>query len=476
MLEIYKKVLTDFGSQCQAQALSGKKIAFTVFQLGDGEYTGEETVETLMKMTALKSQRQEFGISKMELSEGSDTIILTLIAINSEVNIGYNIREIGIFAKDANGTQGLYSICVAKKDKPDWMPAYNGIDPVTLVYRDYLRVGNAENISVDLNSGGLATEKMLEETATELRNEIETLKFDDYTEEGAEVPGARDAISAMVSGIKRPTMLSKIKAALMGLVTLGEMRALLVNNGLCTEPGKFFMDAAFGKTLQDQINEVNGDLQTAYLLKGGTPIPAGADLKSDAYKVPGNYYVPLTSVVSSLLNLPAGITDAFTLKVEKGNGTDYPKQTFREYSSQKIVVRTFNSHDNTWTDGVSYVRNSDLTPVSMTTTRTENPYVSATSFNRIVARKIGPNLLWVLFNVWIDLTPLPNSDDIVEIGKVNGISSASPSALINIPAQNGSGTILLDFSDNGVFKIVNQSGKPVSGFVRTSFVAVVNFS
>ena len=256
MLEIYKKVLTDFGSQCQAQALSGKKIAFTVFQLGDGEYTGEETVETLMKMTALKSQKQEFGISKMELSEGSDTIILTLIAINSEVNIGYNIREIGIFAKDANGTQGLYSICVAKKDKPDWMPAYNGIDPVTLVYRDYLRVGNAENISVDLNSGGLATEKMLEETATELRNEIETLEFDDYTEEGAEVPGARDAILAMVSGIKRPTMLSKIKAALMGLVTLGEMRALLVNNGLCTEPGKFFMDAAFGKTLQDQINEV----------------------------------------------------------------------------------------------------------------------------------------------------------------------------------------------------------------------------
>lgn len=260
MLEIYKKVLTDFGSQCQAQALSGKKITFTVFQLGDGEYTGEETVETLMAMNALKSTKQEFGISKMELSEDSDTIILTLIAINSEVNIGYNIREIGIFAKDANGAQGLYSICVAKKDKPDWMPAYNGIDPVTLVYRDYLRVGNVENISVDLNSGGLATEKMLEETATELRSEIETLEFEDYTGEGAAVPETREAIAAIVSGIKRPTLISKIKAALMGLVTLGEMRALLVNNGLCTEPGKYFMDAAFGKMLQDQISDVNSNL------------------------------------------------------------------------------------------------------------------------------------------------------------------------------------------------------------------------
>ena len=270
MLEIYKKVLTDFGSQCQAQALSGKKITFTVFQLGDGEYTGEETTETLMQMNALKSQKQEFGISKMELSEGSDTIILTLIAINSEVNIGYNIREIGIFAKDANGTQGLYSICVAKKDKPDWMPAYNGIDPVTLVYRDYLRVGNVENISVALNNGGLATTGMLEETATELRNEIETLEFEDYTDEEATVPGAREAIAAIVSGIKRPVLFSKIKAALMGLVTLGEMRALLVNNGLCTESGKFFMDAAFGKTLLDQITKLNGDL--AATAKSYTPV------------------------------------------------------------------------------------------------------------------------------------------------------------------------------------------------------------
>lgn len=129
-----------------------------------------------------------------------------------------------------------------------------------------------------------------------------------------------------------------------------------------------------------------------------------------------------------------------------------------------------------WQDWVSWVSNSDLTPVAMTTTRTENPYVSATSFNRIVAKKIGPNLLWILFNAWIDLTPLPSGDEVVEIGKVNGISGIPFGTLFDIPAQNGSGTILLDFRDNGVFKIVNQSGNPVSGFVRTSFVTVVNFS
>lgn len=190
--------------------------------------------------------------------------------------------------------------------------------------------------------------------------------------------------------------------------------------------------------------------------------------------MPGNYYCATNNTANSLINCP--VYQAFTLKVEKGNGTYYPKQTFKEFDSGKIVTRTYSSYGVEWSEDISYIRSSDLTPVSMTTTRTENPYVSATAFNRIVAKKIGPNLLWVLFNVWIDLTPLPNSDDIVEIGKVNGISGVPFGTLFDIPAQNGSGTILLDFSDNGVFKIVNQSGKPVSGFVRTSFVAVVNFS
>lgn len=267
MLEIYKKVLTDFGAQCQAQSLSGSKITFTVFQLGDGEYTGQETSEELMEMTALKSSKQEFGISKFGLSgDDEDTIILTLIAENSTVNIGYNIREIGIFAKNANGTQGLYSVCVAKPDKPDWMPAYNGVEPVTLVYRDYIKIGNADNVTLDLNSGGLASSKMLEDTAAELRDEIGTPEFEDYTNDGADVPEARDAIAQILSDKPIGTLFSKVKAGLMGLVTLGEMRKYLVNNGLCTEPGKFFADAAYLKVLRDDID----GLSSRYLDNAGS--------------------------------------------------------------------------------------------------------------------------------------------------------------------------------------------------------------
>jgi len=467
MLEIYKKVLTDFGSQCQAQALSGKKITFTVFQLGDGEYTGEETVETLMAMNALKSTKQEFGISKMELSEDSDTIILTLIAINSEVNIGYNIREIGIFAKDANGAQGLYSICVAKKDKPDWMPAYNGIDPVTLVYRDYLRVGNVENISVDLNSGGLATEKMLEETATELRSEIETLEFEDYTGEGAAVPETREAIAAIVSGIKRPTLISKIKAALMGLVTLGEMRALLVNNGLCTEPGKYFMDAAFGKMLQDQISDVNSNL--ALRVENKSLIDTILPILDTIGKTCSGFFRVTTDLTTQSQGYAYGFT-AYRIH-EKAIRV----MANKAYSGI-VELYDYETDKSAWIYKGSLVSDTQQVPVVMTKTRTENPHVSETSFNRINAFKIGPNLILVSFNLTIDGAPLEGNRTFVEIGRINGISRVYNSAFFDIPAQNGSGTVLMDFAGAGVMRIYNEiSQNPATGWVRTSFVAVVDF-
>lgn len=99
---------------------------------------------------------------------------------------------------------------------------------------------------------------------TNAMNEISDInipEFDDYSDEGAEVPDAREAIANIRSKKGFTGIMSNIKAALMGLVTLGEVRGMLVNNGLCSEAGKFFLDAAYGKNLQDQLTKLNSDLQ-----------------------------------------------------------------------------------------------------------------------------------------------------------------------------------------------------------------------
>lgn len=87
--------------------------------------------------------------------------------------------------------------------------------------------------------------------------EVDLPTFTDYTTDDTTMPDARTAINNITSNIKVPAFISNAKAALRGLITLGEMRSLLVNSGLTTESGKYFLDAAYGKTLADQISQLN---------------------------------------------------------------------------------------------------------------------------------------------------------------------------------------------------------------------------
>lgn len=76
--------------------------------------------------------------------------------------------------------------------------------------------------------------------------------------------------SGTVAGITSfPAFLSKIVSKMNPIAFYKDFKAgmafvlhagQLVNNGLCNEPGKYPLDAAFGKTLQDQINTQNSNL------------------------------------------------------------------------------------------------------------------------------------------------------------------------------------------------------------------------
>lgn len=61
--------------------------------------------------------------------------------------------------------------------------------------------------------------------------EVDVPSFTDYATDDTTIPDARTAISNITSSIKVPAFISNAKAALRGLVTLGEMRSLLVGEG-----------------------------------------------------------------------------------------------------------------------------------------------------------------------------------------------------------------------------------------------------
>lgn len=128
-------------------------------------------------------------------------------------------------------------------------------DAILQCYND--ATGNPESIAAHTgdtdNPHNVTADQVGLGTAAEDISGLKNPEFEDFAADGSTPPDARTAIAAITSKMSFFTYLSKVKAALMGLVTLGEMRSLLINNGLTTEAGKYFLDAAYGKTLADLI-------------------------------------------------------------------------------------------------------------------------------------------------------------------------------------------------------------------------------
>ena len=127
----------------------------------------------------------------------------------------------------------------------------------------------------------------------------------------------------------------------------------LSNSAAITTTGEYALDAveknaSVEGTLANLIQQTNSNLANdCYLLHGGQAINENANL--DDYKTPGNYYCALNAIAATLSNCP--ITEAFTLKVEMGNGISYPCQTLRNFHNGQIFYRFFTGNlnsDNGW--------------------------------------------------------------------------------------------------------------------------------
>lgn len=115
---------------------------------------------------------------------------------------------------------------------------------------------------------------------------------------------------------------------------------------------------ALANTMQLAINDLNSNLENCYSLSGGILIPDNADLYSDDYKVPGNYYCPGNANAATLKNCP--LSKAFILKVDYTNGTQYIRQSFTQYDIEQNHQRIWNPTANKWEHESSLLTNADF--------------------------------------------------------------------------------------------------------------------
>ena len=134
-------MLTDIGKQYLNEAIAnGTEIELSEISLGDGMVTSELEVGGL---TELKSKKMIYGISEITESLGINSIKAEIT--NLELQNGFRIREVGIYAKKADGSKILFWY-INYDDESSWLQSIgSGLIRSPLVVK---LVINVENLTI----------------------------------------------------------------------------------------------------------------------------------------------------------------------------------------------------------------------------------------------------------------------------------------------------------------------------------------
>lgn len=98
---------------------------------------------------------------------------------------------------------------------------------------------------------------------------------------------------------------------------------------------------------------ISGNLNNYQSLTQFTEIPEGADMKSSAYLVPGNYSCKTDTIANKLTNCP--VNQAFVMEVSYALGTtQYIKQTIRTFTGSEKIERVYNQSAKQWISEYKY--------------------------------------------------------------------------------------------------------------------------
>ncbi len=159
-------VMTNKGANLLVRAQAGQiKLQFTRMAVGNGTYaSSEKTIQALQKAIKLKSQKNAYALSAVNVYSEHSVKVTALITNYDSVkqsvlvSAGYYINEIGLFAKPqgaADSEEVLYSIAVVAGDNGDFMPPYNGYNPAQIVQDYYATVDNSTQITIQTAGAAL---------------------------------------------------------------------------------------------------------------------------------------------------------------------------------------------------------------------------------------------------------------------------------------------------------------------------------
>ena len=131
-------VITNAGINIINRAINGENLEFSSIKIGDGTYTGSEDLRTLTELVGYKNT---FKISAASVD--GNVLKINATVSNENVNVGYQIKEVGIYGKVGNQET---LIAIATAINPDFL-ADRTSAPVTIIIEFYLTIDRASEIN-----------------------------------------------------------------------------------------------------------------------------------------------------------------------------------------------------------------------------------------------------------------------------------------------------------------------------------------
>ncbi len=152
MAEFSKLVITNKGQALLAKMIAGSgNIEFTKVSASSTAYTDAQ----LEGLTSLSNAKQTSLISKVTRTN-EVAIKVEAAFTNTELTAGYYMKALGLYAVDPDAGEILYAV-TRETSGNCYMPAYNGITVSGAYVQLVTTVGNAENVSLEVDQAAVAT-------------------------------------------------------------------------------------------------------------------------------------------------------------------------------------------------------------------------------------------------------------------------------------------------------------------------------
>lgn len=152
MAEFSKLVITNKGQALLAKMIAGSgNIEFTKVSASSTAYTDAQ----LEGLTSLSNVKQTSLISKVTRTN-EVAIKVEAAFTNTELTAGYYMKALGLYAVDPDVGEILYAV-TRETSGNCYMPAYNGITVSGAYVQLVTTVGNAENVSLEVDQAAVAT-------------------------------------------------------------------------------------------------------------------------------------------------------------------------------------------------------------------------------------------------------------------------------------------------------------------------------